>query len=153
MLLLTMNIGSERYALDARHIIEVIPLIKIEHVPKVDASIVGIFNYRGTPVPVIDLCIFFDNRKCRNSLGSRIIITQIKMPDESDKIIGLMAEQMTEVIKCDEKDFSSNGINAANARFLNQVYQYGDEILQIIDVTKIIPDSISKQISTTAISA
>lgn len=151
MLLLTLNIGSERYAIDARHIIEVIPLVKIEHVPRVDASIVGIFNYRGTPVPVIDLCIFFDNRKCRDSLGSRIIITQIKMPDESDKVIGLMAEQMTEVIKCNEKDFNSNGIQSGNARFLQKVYQCGNDILQIIDINKVIPESISQQIQTTEI--
>ena len=149
MLLLTMNIGAERYALDAKYIIEVIPLIKIEHVPRVDACISGIFNYRGAPVPVIDLCMFFENRQCSTHLSSRIILTQIKTPDGNDKVIGLIAESMTEVIKCDARDFSSNGIKSDKAAFLQYVYQYGDEILQIIDIMKVIPDSISQQLNAT----
>jgi len=149
MLLLTMNIGAERYGIDATHITEVIPLVQLEHVPRVDKCISGIFNYRGMPVPVIDLCVFFENRTCRNNLSSRIIITQIKMPDGSDKTIGLLAERITEVIKCDLKDFSNNVINSTNARFLQYIYQRENEILQIIDVKKVIPDSISQQLNAT----
>jgi chemotaxis-related protein WspB len=149
MLLLTMNIGTERFGIDATHVIEVIPLVKLEHVPRVDHCISGIFNYRGVPVPVIDLCVFFDNRRCRNNLSSRIILTQITMPDGSQKTIGLLAERITEVIKCDSKDFNKSVINSANAQFLQYLYQRENEILQIIDVKKVIPDSISRQLSTT----
>jgi len=148
MLLLTMNIGAQRYGLDAQDIVEVIPLVKLDYVPRVEACISGIFNYRGTPVPVIDLCMFFESRKCRDNLGSRIIITHIKMPGSADKAVGLLAECVTEVIKCNAKDFISSGINAANAQFLQHIYQYKNELIQIIDVKKIIPDSISKQLNT-----
>lgn len=150
MLLLTMTIGNESFGLDAQRIVEIIPLVKLDHVPRVDACISGIFNYRGTPVPVIDLCMFFNNHKCRNNLGSRIIITHIKLPDESNKAIGLLAERVTEVIKCNPKDFSSSGISSSNAKFLQYVYQCGNELIQIIDVEKVIPDSISQQLATAA---
>lgn len=152
MLLLTMNIDAQRFGLDAQHIIEVIPLVKLDHVPLVEDCIRGIFNYRGTPVPVIDLCMFFENHKCRDNLGSRIIIIHIKMPDGTDKTIGLLAEHMTEVIKCNPKDFTHSGIHAAKAPFLQHVYPYNNELIQIIDVTKVIPDSISQQLGTVGLS-
>lgn len=150
MLLLTMTIGAEIYGLDAQQVIEVIPLVVLKQVPRVDAAISGIFNYRGTPVPVIDLCVFLNQKKCRNNLGSRIIITQLKMPDQSLKTVGLLAEHVTEVIKCNASEFTRSGINAANAEFLQNVYQHQNGLIQIIDVPKVIPDSISRQLTTQA---
>lgn len=147
MLLLTMNIGAERYGIDAQSVTEIIPLVKLKHVPHVDACIKGIFNYRGIPVPVIDLGIFFENRECRNHLGSRIILSEIKMADGTGKTIGLLAEHVTEVIKCNASHFVSSGIHSAKSQFLQQVYQLNDDLIQIIDIKKIIPDSISKQLN------
>ena len=64
MLLLNLNIGKEHYAIRASQVIEIIPLIQLEKVPLVESSIKGIFNYRGNPTPVIDLCELFENRSC-----------------------------------------------------------------------------------------
>jgi chemotaxis-related protein WspB len=150
MLLLTMNIDKEVYGLDAQHVIEVIPLVLLQHIPCVDACIRGIFNYRGTPVPVVDLSIFFNHHPCRNNLGSRIIIIHIKMPDNTLKTVGLLAEHVTEVIKCNPKDFSSNGISADNAQFLKSIYQNENGMIQIIDITKILPASITQELNSQA---
>lgn len=144
MLLLTMNIGKERYAIDASRVIEVIPLVRLEHVPRVDACIAGIFNYRGQTVPVVDLCLFFNNQPCRSNLGSRIILIAMQT-----KIIGLLAEHVTEAIKCNESDIGNSGIRAAHAEFLGKIYKHQHEIIQIIDTEKIIPDAIARQLTAT----
>ena len=147
MLLLTMIIDDATYGLDAQRVIEVIPLVQLRQVPRVDPCIRGIFNYRGTPVPVVDLCTFFNKQPCRKNLGSRIILIQIQMSDSSHKIVGLLAEHVTEVIKCHSKDFTSNGINASNAQFLHSIYQHDSGMIQIINAEKVIPDSITQQFS------
>jgi chemotaxis-related protein WspB len=147
MLLLTLNIGKERYAVDANHVIEIIPLIKLDRVPRVDTCIAGIFNYRGETVPVMDLCQFFANRDCIPNLGSRIILVAISSAQGNRKI-GLLAESVTEVIKCDEQDLGFSGIQSSHAQFLGRVYHYHQEIIQIIDTKKIVPDSIAHQAMT-----
>lgn len=152
MLLLTININDEAYGIDAKHIIEVIPLVILQQVPHVDECIRGIFNYRGTPVPVVDLSIFFNHHACRGSFGTRIIIIHINMRDGTIKAVGLLAEHVTKVIKCNPQDFRSNGISANHAQFLQSVYQHENGIIQIIDVKKVIPDSISQQLNTHALS-
>lgn len=149
MLLLTMNIGAERYGIDVHYISEIIPLVSFDRVPHVDACIRGLFNYRGTPVPVIDLCIFFENRTCNDSFGSRIIITQLDMGDGKNKFVGLLAEQVTEVIKCNPEEFTRNGIASEKSRFLQFICQHQNTMIQILDVPSIIPDSIKQQINRT----
>ena len=55
MLFLVFQLGPDRYALDAKRVAEVLPLVDIKSIPHAPNGIAGVFNYRGTPVPVIDL--------------------------------------------------------------------------------------------------
>ena len=55
MLFLTFQLGVDRYALDAKRVAEVLPLVDIKQIPHAPAGVAGVFNYRGTPVPVIGI--------------------------------------------------------------------------------------------------
>lgn len=145
MLILTMNIGMERYGVNSLYVTEVIPMIKLDHIPMVDKVIKGIFNYRGIPTPVIDLCQFFEEHDCKENLGTRIVIINFSQNGHPDRPIGLIAERITEVIKCDEQLLSS-GIKSGSTPFLGDIYKYNDEMIHIIDVRNILPASIAQQI-------
>ena len=56
MLFLVFQLGKDRYALEARRVVEVVPLLGLKKVPQAPKAVAGIFNYRGRPVPAIDLC-------------------------------------------------------------------------------------------------
>jgi chemotaxis-related protein WspB len=146
MLILTMNIGRERYGIDALLVTEVIPMIRLDQIPMVDKVIKGIFNYRGTPTPVIDLCHFFEQRDCKNNLGSRIIIIDCPQGKHSSRPIGLIAERVTETLKCTKQQLMSSGIKSANSPFLGKIYKHNNEIIQLIDSRNILPVSIAQQI-------
>lgn len=146
MLILTMNIGKERYGIDSLLVTEVIPLIRLDQVPMVDKIIKGIFNYRGTPTPVIDLSQFFENRESNNNLGSRIVIIDSQEQSKKSRPIGLIAESVTETIKCNKNQLLSSGIVSAETPFLGKIYKHNEEMIQLIDTRKILPVSIAKQI-------
>ena len=146
MLILTLNIGKERYGIEAGKVIEVIPWIELQHVPRVDECIAGIFNYRGTPTPVIDICRFFEQQPCEHKLSSRIIIINTQSLN-GNKYIGLIAENVTEVIKCDKDQFTDTGIDAENARFLGKIYQHNKQLIQIIRTDQLIPESVARQLA------
>ena len=55
MLLLLFQVGGDRYALDARRVVEVIPLVKMQRIPRAPKGVAGLFNYRGRPVAAVDL--------------------------------------------------------------------------------------------------
>jgi chemotaxis-related protein WspB len=142
-----MNIGKERYGIDANAIVEVTPLVRMDQVPMTDACILGIFNYRGAPTPVIDLCYLFTNIYCERKLSSRIMITDIPVSKDETRKIGLVAESVTEVIKCEAEKLMDSGIKSDHAEFLGSVYKHNNELIQIIDAVKILPESISIQLT------
>ena len=58
MLLLAFHIGSERYSILAKDILEVLPLVQLKKIPRAPEFILGLLDYRGIPSPIIDLCSF-----------------------------------------------------------------------------------------------
>ena len=57
MLFLLFQLGSDRYAIDALRVVEVLPCVQVKQIPHAPAGIAGVINYRGAPVPVLDLCL------------------------------------------------------------------------------------------------
>ena len=55
MLFLQFELGQDRYVLDCSGVVEVLPLLAIKHIPQAPSGVAGVFNYRGEPVPVVDL--------------------------------------------------------------------------------------------------
>ena len=55
MLFLLFQMGEDRYAIEATQVLEVLPLVNFKRIPGAPSSMAGVFNYHGTPVPLIDL--------------------------------------------------------------------------------------------------
>ncbi len=55
MLFILFQLGSDRYALPAGQVAEVLPLVALKALLGAPAGVAGLIDYRGTAVPVIDL--------------------------------------------------------------------------------------------------
>src|SRR5205085_2464470 len=107
MLLLLFKIGSDRYALPASQMIEVAPLVSLKQIPQAPLGVAGICNYHGLPVPVIDLSALTLGQPSPARVSTRIIM--VNYPDRGQKrILGLMAEQISETIRRGKTDFMSS---------------------------------------------
>ncbi len=147
MLILGLSIGEERYGIEATCVIEIVPLIKLKKVPLTESAIKGLFNYRGTPTPVIDLCQLFESRYCSNNLSTRIIIINYLDISGALKPLGLIAEKVTDVMKCEIDKISNSGIQSENNNFLGQIYKHHNDMIQLINTQHILPESISTQLT------
>lgn len=146
MLILGLSIGDERYGVEATKVIEVVPLIALRKIPLADQCIRGIFNYRGHPTPVVDLCQLFEKRDCVNNLSTRIIIVEYTALTGIKRCIGLIAENITNVMSCETHEMENSGIHHDQNDFLGLIYTHNTEMIQLIDTNKILPDSISNQL-------
>ena len=65
----------------------------------------GLFNYRGAPVPVIDLSQLTLGRPAARRLSTRIVL--VHYPDESGgtHLLGLIAERATQTVRHEPSDF------------------------------------------------
>ncbi len=83
MLLLTFRAAESLYAVDAASVMEVVPRVDLRKLPHVPGFLAGVFDYRGTVVPVIDLGILLGSVACRDRLSTRIILVQSRSDDHN----------------------------------------------------------------------
>src|ERR1019366_3816228 len=100
MLFLLFQLGADRYVLSAEDVIEVLPLVALKHLPHPPRGIVGLLNYRGQPVPVLDLSLFVLGQSSVHRISTRMLITRWKMPGygarPAQKLLGIIVERATE---------------------------------------------------------
>lgn len=99
MLLLLFNLQDEVYAIDSAKVVEVIPFLLTQKIPLTPKFIIGMANYRSNPVPVIDLGLLLNEQPCRQQLSTRIILTSVSLGSQFKKMVGLLAENVTETVK------------------------------------------------------
>ena len=142
MLLLSFHIGDERYVMEAARIIEIVPMVQLKNIPRTPDYVAGLFNYRGQPVQVIDLCQLTINRASEENLSTRIILLTGKIENGDKYLIGLIAERVTEMIRLDEADFISAGIIKSNANFLGNMANDKNGMIQMIDIDHLVSNEL-----------
>src|SRR5215216_5089516 len=101
MLFLLFQLGSERYALDAGQVVAVLPRLGVKAIPHAPSAVAGLCQYRGVPVPVIDLSALALGRPSANRLSTRIVLVQFPNPVGGPHLLGLLAERATETLRRD----------------------------------------------------
>jgi chemotaxis-related protein WspB len=139
MLFLIFEMGDERYALDVRQIAEVLPLVGVKQIPRAPQGMMGLFNYRGAPVPVIDLSELTLGRPSARRLSTRIVL--VHYPDEAGRthLLGLVAERATQTARHEASDFVASGVTNPDAPYLGPVITGPGGVLQWIDVRPVLP--------------
>lgn len=140
MLFMQFTIYKDRYLLEAKDIIEIVPYANLKRIPKAPPYVAGLLNYRGDTVPVIDICYLMSDKPCELKLSSRIALVNYKNDTGKSICIGLLIERMTETARFNENDFSDSGVNLNDNPCLGKVIIDDDRITQLVDIRKIIPE-------------
>jgi len=139
MLLLTLRIEDCRYVIEAGKITEIIPLVNYVKVPNGPRILAGIINYRGKPVPVVDLGLLLKKRSCRLRMNSRIILFQIKRAGGASSLIGVIGENITGTLRL---DCSKENLNE---RLVHQLLNKDDKRKEHHFVKLLEPDILLKE--------
>ena len=146
MLFLLFQIKDERYCLEASRIVEIAPMVVFRNMPHAPPYISGVFSYRGTVVPVIDLSVLLHGQPCRPLLSTRIILVDYVAADRSPHILGLLAEHVTETISCREEDFHPPGIAMEDLPFLGDMVLTPDGMVQRVGLKELLPESLQEHL-------
>lgn len=146
MLFLTFQIGADRYALEARQIVEVLPLVHVKAIPGSARGVVGIFNYHGKPVPLLDLAELALGLPCAARMSTRIIVTNYEHHSGQALMLGLKAEHVTETIRRAAEEFVDSGVAAKDAPYLGPVTLEAEQIIQRLDVARLLTEDVLAQL-------
>lgn len=142
MLFLMFRMGHDRYVLDAEQIEQVLPLMTMKTLPGAPRGVAGVINYRGMPVPVIDLSRLALDRESAAVMSTRIVLVRYPAPDGQMHRLGLCAEHAVEALQRDAADFVATGVEAGTPAYLGPVASDADGLVQWIRAEALLTDEI-----------
>jgi len=132
VLFLLFAVGEAYYAIESGSVVEVIPRVSLRAVRNFPTYVSGLFNYRSTIVPVIDLCQFIEQRPSGSNLSTRIIMVRHPGPDGSGRTFGLLAERVTDTLMLAPASFSDSALQANSKPYLGGVALDERGLIQVI---------------------
>lgn len=142
MLLLVFQLGADRYALDVGPIVEVLPLVSFRPIPQAPRGVLGVINYHGGPVPLVDLADLALGKPSRLRMSTRIILVNYVEPGGETHLLGLLAEQSTETIRRTEAEFVDSGVAVDSAPYLGPLTSDARGIIQRVEVNRLLPATV-----------
>ena len=144
MLYLLFRLGKNRYALEASRVVEVVPLLALQQLPQAPVGVAGILNYHGRPVPAVDLSTLTLGQPASERFSTRIII--VNYPDDSgtNHLVGLIAENATELLRKDAKDFVDPGVKLGAAPYLGPILMDGSSSIRLIYEHRLLPEPVRR---------
>lgn len=136
---MTFRIGDECYGIGIEYVNEIISTQVITPVPEVEDYIKGLINIRGKIIPVIDVKIRFKQEPFEYMDRTCIIVIDVK-----GTMVGLIVEQIADVITIDEKDIipppSLNQTSYGKDKYVIGLVRVADEVKLLLSPEKLISD-------------
>jgi len=138
MLFILFHIGEDRYVIDAKKVLEVIPLVKLNNFSSAPGYIAGLCNYRGTPVPTIDIRYLLDNIASQQFMSTRILIVEYSGFENSEHLLGVIAENAIETIVLEESSFRQAALQSSEQNFASRIMTDARGIIQWVTVEQLV---------------
>ena len=142
MTLLALVAGGIRYGLDVRQVEGVVPIPRLQAVAMTPTWVAGVFPFFDRLVPVIDLCLLHGGQPAKPRLGTRVVVTRYPLPDGSVQALGLMAENVTDIVETRERPEPS-GLAHGDAPWLEGLVDDGAaDLVQVMNPAELLTDEV-----------
>ena len=130
--------GDDRYAIGSDRVVEVVPVVELRALPRCPPWVSGLMNYRGTPVPVVDMSMLIADRPSVRRRATRIVVVRLG-DDLEGEVLGLLVETLESVEHCSfEGDHAHDGVKAPDAPYLGAVALTEGGSLQLVEVESLL---------------
>jgi len=151
MLFLLFHLGKDRYALEARRVVEVVPLLELKRLPQAPKGIAGIFNYRGQPVPAVDLSELTLGFPAAERFSTRIIIVHHPDGTGRNRLLGIIAEFATQMVQFETNAFVDPGVKIGAAPYLGPVLMDSQGPIQWLHEQRLLSEPVRNLLFSEAI--
>lgn len=149
MLYLTFQADENAFAMDTGRVALVAPCARLMPIPGAPQAIAGVMNFHGEPLAVLDLKMIIAGKACRRLMGTRIIVARHRLRNGSEKLLGLMAEWVTGLVRKEERDLMERAANSPGVECLDGIFREGGRLIQIVDPEKVVPAELEKTVFAT----
>lgn len=144
MLYLIFHIGNARFALSARSVTEVLPLVSLKPALQAPTGVAGFLNYRGQALPVIDLTLLTLGHSAAALISTRLWIVDCPShtADCPARCVALLVEKATQATVFDPALFRDPGLAVASAGYLGALAADAAGMTQILELPALLGKSM-----------
>ncbi len=135
---IVIKLGDEQYGININYIDNIVRMQKITRVPKAQSYFKGVINLRGEIVPVMSLRLKFGLPADEITDKTRIIIIKL----EQQATVGLIVDQVNEVVTLDEESIEKTNIDANKdmAGYISAIGKSKGELISLLNIQLAIAD-------------
>lgn len=132
---LVFLLGDENYCVDVREAKEVIKMPETTRVPNTPSFVMGVTNFRGEILSIIDLHYFFGVERKGKTRDARVIVT-----DVTQEKVGLMVDGVKDTLEIEEDRLQETlpTLRGKLAAYTRGQIPMGQDILIYLDLEKIL---------------
>jgi purine-binding chemotaxis protein CheW len=132
--LVGFEVGDEEYSVPILSIQEIIKPIEWTRVPQTPPYVLGVFNLRGSVIPIIDLRLKFGLSPIKQTEETRFIVMR-----HADEVAGFVIDRLTSAIRLNKKDVGPAPETIRDeGSYIEGVGKQSDRILTILKVHKLL---------------
>ena len=144
MQLLTFTVAGHDYAIESRRVVEVLPVVPARPLPRTPPYVRGIFTYRGSLVPLVDLGVRLADQPPEERLSTRVIVVDFLPPGAAtSRRLGLVAEQVVSIRSSEDAEASLPPLALPAAPFLGHLLRLGGRTVQLIEIDRLLPEDLA----------
>jgi len=137
---LMFQLGSEDYAIEMRHVLEIKGYTAITPIPNAPAHLKGVMNLRGSIIPVVDL-----RERFGMPAGSYDKFTVILIVNVQDKTSGVLVDAVTDIVELPTSQVEPPPDlgEHVDTSFLRGMIKAGGRVVLVLDLEQTISDVMS----------
>lgn len=127
-------VGDEEFAVPILDIQEIIKPIEYTRVPKTPDYVLGVFNLRGSVLPLIDLRMKFGLSRSKESEETRYMVIK-----HNDDVAGFVIDRLTQAMRIPEKNIDPAPETIHDDQnFIYGVGKQEDKLVSILNVENLL---------------
>lgn len=123
-------VGEEEFAVPILSIKEIIKPLDYTRIPKTPSYVLGVFNMRGSVLPLVDLKNKFGMPATKFNEDTRVIV----LKNERDEQVGFVIEELSEAIRIKESDIEPAPEGSGKDNLIYGVGKKDDRLITILRV-------------------
>ena len=155
--ILTLALDGEVFAMEVRHVREILDLVAVTDVPNSTPFLDGLINVRGRVIPLADLRLKFGMGQKATTIDSRIVVLDLEIDGEST-IVGVRADKVYEIAVV-----ASAGLEETprigmrwRSEFIRCIAKRGGDFIVVLNIERIfathgLRDAVSAPLHLTAV--
>ena len=125
---LSFWLGDQLFGIDVAYVYEVARMVAVTPLPDSPADVLGVVDYRGTVVPIVDMRLRFNLDVHNDDDATPIIIAW-----SGHHAAGLVVDKVNEVIALEPHTIMAPGDFGQTAPYVSGVARLEDKLLLIVD--------------------